>query len=63
MLLNFRGMMIVIPTVLFATPAALTAGTFAQQYGCDADFAASTVMLSNLLALLTLPLLVVLLHP
>ncbi|HIY54146.1 MAG TPA: AEC family transporter [Candidatus Agathobaculum merdavium] len=63
LLLNFRGMMIVIPTVLFATPAALTAGTFAQQYGCDADFAASTVMLSNLLALLTLPLLVVLLHP
>ena len=61
-LLHCRGVTLVVPVVLFATPAALTAGAFAQQYGCDADFAANTVVCSNVLSLLTLPVIVTLLH-
>lgn len=62
LMLHCRGVTLVVPVVLFATPAALTAGAFAQQYGCDTDFAANTVVFSNVLSLLTLPAIVALLH-
>lgn len=61
-ILHCSGVTLVVPVVLFATPTALTAGAFAQQYGCDAEFAANTVVLSNLVSLLTLPVVVACLH-
>ena len=60
-LLHCRDVTLIIPSILFATPAALTAGAFAQQYGCDADFASNVVVLSNVLAMVTIPLIVMLL--
>lgn len=61
-MLHCSGVTLAVPVVLFATPTALTAGTFAQQYGCDASFAANTVVLSNLVSLFTLPVVVACLH-
>lgn len=61
-MLHCNGVTLAVPVVLFATPAALTAGAFAQQYGCDASFAANTVVLSNLVSLFTLPVVVACLH-
>lgn len=52
------GVTLAVPAILFATPAALTAGTFAEQYGADGVFAGRAVVLSNLLALATLPVVV-----
>lgn len=46
---------VAIPTVLFGTPVALTAGLFAEEYGNDALTANRAVILSNLLAILTMP--------
>ncbi|MDY3619134.1 AEC family transporter [Agathobaculum sp.] len=54
-LLGFGGMTLGIPCVMFATPVALTAATFAEQYGADSGFASNAVLLSNLLAVCTLP--------
>lgn len=56
--LALRGELIAVPVVLFATPVALTAASFAQQYGSDADLAGRGVVLSNLLAIVTMPLVV-----
>lgn len=61
-MLHCSGVTLAVPVVLFATPTALTAGAFAQQYGCDAEFAANTVVLSNLVSLFTLPVVVACLH-
>ncbi len=46
---------IIIPTVIFGTPVALTAGLFAEEYGNDACVANRAVVLSNLLAVVTMP--------
>ncbi len=46
---------IVIPTIIFGTPVALTAGLFADEYGNDALAANRAVILSNLLAVVTMP--------
>lgn len=60
-LLGFRGYLLVIPVIIFATPVALTAGTFATQYGNDGPLAGKAVVLSNFLSVVTLPLLSILL--
>ncbi|MDO4269347.1 MAG: AEC family transporter [Eubacteriales bacterium] len=52
------GVTLGVPCIMFATPVALTAATFAGQYGADGDFAGKAVLLSNLLAVLTLPVVV-----
>lgn len=46
---------VVIPTVIFGTPVALTAGLFAEEYGSDGLVASRAVVLSNLLAVGTMP--------
>lgn len=46
---------VVIPTIIFGTPVALTAGLFAKEYGNDTLTASRAVILSNLLAILTMP--------
>ena len=51
------GVTLTVPAILFATPAALTAGAFAGRYGADEALAGRTVVLSNLLSLVTLPVL------
>ncbi|MGM9612092.1 MAG: AEC family transporter, partial [Butyricicoccus sp.] len=53
--LGIRGELIAVPVILFATPVALTAASFAQQYGSDADLAGRGVVLSNLLSIVTMP--------
>lgn len=55
--------LIAIPVIIFATPVALTAAAFAEQYGSDPILAGKGVLLSNLLSLVTLPAVVaILLH-
>lgn len=44
--------------IVFATPAPLTAGAFANTYGGNAFFASKVVVLSNLLSLITMPILI-----
>ncbi|WNX84768.1 AEC family transporter [Agathobaculum sp. NTUH-O15-33] len=56
--LGLDKMLVSVPVILFATPVALTAASFAQQYGSDADLAGRGVVLSNLLAIITLPVVV-----
>jgi len=51
------GMTLTIPAILFATPVALTAGAFAGRYRADAHLAGKAVILSNLISILTLPVL------
>jgi len=51
------GVTLTIPAILFATPVALTAGAFAGRYAADAKLAGKTVILSNLISILTLPML------
>lgn len=50
--------LIVIPTILIGTPTALTAGIFALNYSCDDQLANKGVVLSNFLAILSMPALV-----
>lgn len=52
---GLTGVALAIPVILFATPVALTAASFAGQYGADAGFAGKAVVLSNLIAIITLP--------
>ncbi len=59
-LLGFSGVMLAVPVVLFATPVALTAASFAQQYGSDPELTGRGVVLSNLLSIITLPIVAVL---
>lgn len=47
--------LIAIPTILIGTPTALTAGVFALNYGCDDQLASKGVVLSNFLAILSMP--------
>lgn len=54
-LLGQSGVTLAIPCLLFATPVALTAATFAEAHAADAEFAGKAVIVSNLLALATLP--------
>lgn len=49
------GAVLSVPAILFATPAALTAGAFAGRYGADAALAGKVVVLSNLISILSLP--------
>ena len=46
---------LVIPTIIFGTPVALTAGLFADEYENDVFTANHAVILSNLLAVITMP--------
>jgi Predicted permeases len=55
---HFNQYLIVIPTVLLGTPTALTAGIFALNYGCDDQLASKGVVLTNFLAILSMPLVV-----
>lgn len=50
--------LITIPTILIGTPTALTAGVFALNYGCDDQLASKSVVLSNFLAIITMPVVV-----
>lgn len=56
-ILGCSGVTLTVPAVIFATPMALTSGAFAGRYGADAAFADRTVILSNLIAMVTLPVL------
>ena len=47
--------LIAIPTILIGTPTALTAGVFALNYGCDDQLASKGVVLSNFLAIVSMP--------
>lgn len=51
------GVVLTVPSILFATPIALTAGAFAGRYGADAALAGRAVVVSNLISILTLPVL------
>lgn len=53
-LLGLPENLIVIPTVVFSTPVALTVGALAQEYGGDQEIASRAVVLSNLLSLVTM---------
>lgn len=50
-----RGVTLAVPSILFATPVSLTAGAFAGRYGLDAALAGRTVVVSNLISVVTLP--------
>lgn len=50
--------LIAVPVILMGTPAALTAGAFALNYGLDDQLASKGVVLSNFLSILTMPVLV-----
>lgn len=55
--LGRSGVTLAVPAILFATPAALTAGAFAGRYGADEALADRVVVLSNLISAATLPVL------
>ncbi len=55
---HFNQYLIAIPAILIGTPTALTAGVFALNYGCDDQLASKGVVLSNFLAIITMPLVV-----
>ncbi len=57
-LCGLRGELAVIPVIIFATPTALLSGTFAQAYHNDGLTGSKAVILSNLLSMVTLPLVV-----
>ncbi|WML37383.1 hypothetical protein [Clostridium sp. OS1-26] len=48
------------PVVIMATQAPLTAGVFAKTYGGDELLANKSIVLSNLLAIITVPLIILL---
>jgi len=54
-MLHLNQYLIAIPTILIGTPTALTAGVFALNYGCDDQLASKGVVLSNFLAILSMP--------
>lgn len=59
--IGLRGTLLVVPVIIFATPVALTAGTFAKEYGHDEVLGSKAVLLSNFLSVITLPLLSIIL--
>ena len=58
--LGFREYLLVIPTIIFATPVALSAASFVSQYEKDEHTASKAVILSNILAVATMPILLIL---
>ena len=52
---HLNQFLIAIPTILIGTPVALTAGGFALNYGCDDQLASKGVVLSNFLAIVSMP--------
>lgn len=62
-LLGAREMILLVPVVMFGTPVALLAETFAMEYHNDVFTVGKTVMLSNLLAVVTMPLLLTIIVP
>jgi len=59
-MVGFTYYMLVIPVVIMATPAPLTAGVFARTYGGDEILANKSIVLSNFLAIITVPLIIIL---
>lgn len=57
-LFHLNQYLIAIPAILLGTPAALTAGAFAMSYGLDDQLASKGVVLTNLLSVITMPLVV-----
>jgi predicted permease len=62
-LLGAREMILLVPVVMFGTPVALLAETFAMEYHNDVFTVGKTVMLSNLLAVVSMPLLLTIIVP
>lgn len=56
--LHLNEYWIAIPTIIFGTPVALTAAAFAAEYGNDEYTVGKAVALSNLLAVVTMPIVV-----
>jgi predicted permease len=57
-IIGLTSYMLVIPVVILSTPAPLTAGVFASEYGGDMLFANKCIVLSNFLAIITVPLII-----
>jgi len=57
-LAGFSSYLLVIPVVIMATPAPLTAGVFAKMYGGDELLANKSIVLSNFLAMITVPIII-----
>jgi predicted permease len=57
-IMGLSNYMLVIPVVIISTPAPLTAGVFASEYGGDILFANKCIVLSNFLAIITVPLII-----
>jgi predicted permease len=57
-LVGLTSYLLVIPVVLIATPAPLTAGVFAKTYGGDELLANKCIVLSNFLSIITLPIII-----
>lgn len=56
-----RGLILMVPAVMLGTPVALLAENFAMEYQNDVMTAGKTIMLSNLLSVVSLPILVTIL--
>jgi predicted permease len=56
--IGLTSYLLVIPVVLLATPAPLTAGIFAKTYGGDELLANKSIVLSNFLSIITVPLII-----
>lgn len=55
-LCNTPQMLVSLSVILTAMPAGSTAAILAEQYGCDAKFAAQTILVSTILSAITIPL-------
>ncbi len=62
-LFGARGVILLVPTVMFGMPVGLLAEVFAIEYHNDVFTVGKAVMLSHLLSIITLPLLVMILMP
>ena len=60
--IGFSSYLLVIPVVLIATPAPLTAGIFAKTYGGDEVLANKNIVLTNFLSIATIPLIIFLIN-
>lgn len=57
-LIGLNSYLLVIPVVIIATPSPLTAGVFAKTYGGDELLANKSIVLSNFLSIITVPLII-----
>lgn len=57
-MIGLTSYLLVIPVVIIATPAPLTAGVFAKTYGGDELLANKCIVLSNFLSIITLPIII-----